>query len=79
MSDLFDRAKRLLAENADTVDDVVDKIAGVVDDKTGGKHKQQVHEGAAKAKDAIASFAGDERPAKKAPKQAPKQKPVERD
>ena len=76
MSDLFDQAKRLLAENADTVDDVVDKIAGVVDDKTGGKHKKQVHQCAAKAKDAIAKFAGDdeERPAPKVRK-----KPADRD
>ena len=42
MSDFFDKAKDLLAENSDTVDDVVDKIAGLVDDKTGGKHKDQV-------------------------------------
>jgi hypothetical protein len=58
MSDLFDKAKRLLAENSDTVDDVVDKIAGMVDDQTGGKHKQQVSEGAEKAKDAIAGLVG---------------------
>ena len=70
MSDLFDKAKNLLAENSDTVDDVVDKIAGLVDDKTGGKHKEQVHQGADKAKDAIAQFVGtDEKPtpAKKKP------------
>jgi hypothetical protein len=58
MSDLFDKAKNLLAENADTVEDVVDKIAGFVDDQTGGKHRQQVRDGADKAKDAIAKFAG---------------------
>ena len=44
MSDLFDKAKNLLAENSDTVDDVVDKIAGLVDDKTGGKHKDKVRD-----------------------------------
>ena len=72
MSDLFDKAKDLLAENSDTVDDVVDKIAGLVDDKTGGKHSDQVRDGAAKAKDVIAGFVGadDEKPEKK-----PKPKP----
>ena len=66
MSDLFDKAKNLLAENSDTVDDVVDKIAGLVDDKTGGKHKQQVADGAEKAKDAIAGLVGaDDGPKKK--------------
>jgi hypothetical protein len=67
MSDLFDKAKDLLADNADTVDDVVDKLAGLVDDQTGGKHRKQVQDGAAKAKDAIAQFVGaeDEKPKKK--------------
>ena len=60
MSDLFDKAKNLLAENSDTVDDVVDKIAGLVDDKTGGKHTDKVEQGAAKAKDAISQFVGDD-------------------
>jgi hypothetical protein len=71
MSDLFDKAKGLLADNSDTVDDVVDKIAGLVDDKTGGKHSDQVRDGAAKAKDVIAGFVGaddDEEKKKQPPK-----------
>jgi hypothetical protein len=68
MSDLFDKAKHLLADNSDTVDDVVDKVAGLVDDKTGGKHKKQVADGAEKAKDAIAGLVGaDEPPKQKKP------------
>ncbi len=67
MSDFFDKAKNLLAENSDTVDDVVDKIAGLVDDKTGGKHKQKVADGAEKAKDAIAGFVGGDDAPKKQP------------
>jgi hypothetical protein len=70
MSDLFDKAKNLLAENSDTVDDVVDKLAGLVDDKTGGKHKKQVADGAEKAKDAIAGFVGADDASSK-PKQQP--------
>jgi len=79
MSDLFDKAKNLLAENSDTVDDVVDKLAGLVDDKTGGKHKKQVADGAEKAKDAIAGFVGaDDAPKKKQPgaKQPAAKKPA---
>ena len=59
MSDLFDSAKKLLGDNADKVEDVVDKLAEVLDDKTGGKHKDQVEQGADKAKDAIKGFLGD--------------------
>ena len=72
MSDFFDQAKDLLAEHGDTVDDVVDKVAGLVDEKTGGKHEQQVRDGAAKAKDAIAQFVGgdDEKPKTAKPKAA---------
>ena len=72
MTDFFDKAKDLLAENSDTVDDVVDKIAGLVDDTTGGKHKDQVHQGAAKAKDAIAQFVDDDPPKQKAKSAKPK-------
>jgi hypothetical protein len=67
MSDLFDKAKNLLAENSDTVDGVVDKIAGLVDDTTGGKHTDKVQQGAAKAKDAISQFVGDDEPDAKKP------------
>jgi hypothetical protein len=85
MSDLFDKAKDLLGENRDTVEDVVDKIADVVDGKTGGKHADQIAKGAEKAKDAIASFVGDDdpkaEPAKPqhAEKQAEKKRPPEPD
>jgi hypothetical protein len=76
MSDLFDKAKDLLAENSDTVDEAVDKIAGLVDDKTGGKHKDQVRQGAAKAKDAIAQLVDDgEAKKKQKPKPASDSEP----
>ena len=55
MSDFFDKAKDLLAENSDTVEDVVDKIAGIVDDKTGGKHSEHID----KAVDAAQQHTGD--------------------
>ncbi len=56
MSDLFDKAKNLLEENADKVEGAVDKLAEVVDEKTGGKHKDQIDKGADRAKNAIKDF-----------------------
>ncbi len=61
VSDIFDKAKGLIADNADKVDDVVDKVAEVVDDKTGGKHKEKIEQGADKAKDALKNLAGDQK------------------
>jgi hypothetical protein len=70
MSSLFDKAKGLwkdnagkakdlVRDNADKVDDAVDKVAGVVDEQTKRKHTAKITGGAAKAKDALAKFAGD--------------------
>lgn len=58
MSDIFDKAKGLLSDNAEKVDEVVDKVAKVVDDTTGGKHADQIERGAAKAKEALRNLAG---------------------
>lgn len=35
---LLDKAKSLLAENADKVEQVIDKAGDIVDEKTGGKY-----------------------------------------
>ena len=56
MSDLFDKAKKLLEENQDKVEGAVNKLAAVVDEKTGGKHKDQIDKGADQAKNAIKGF-----------------------
>ncbi len=56
MSDLFDKAKNLLEENQDKVEGAVDKLAEVVDEKTGGKHKAKIEKGADQAKNAIKGF-----------------------
>ena len=56
MSDLFDKAKNLLEENADKVDGAVDKLAQVVDEKTGAKFKDKIAKGADQAKSAIKGF-----------------------
>lgn len=56
MSDLFDKAKNLLEENQDKVEGAVDKLAEVIDEKTGGKHRDQIDKGADQAKNVINGF-----------------------
>jgi hypothetical protein len=53
---LFDRAKKLAEEHADKVEQAIDKVADVVDDKTGGKYADQIDKGAEAAK----GFVGDD-------------------
>jgi hypothetical protein len=39
---MFDKAKDLLSEHADKVDDGIDKLGDLIDDKTGGEHADKV-------------------------------------
>jgi hypothetical protein len=56
---LFDKAKKLAEEHADKVEQAIDKVADVVDDKTGGKYADKIEKGAEAAK----GFVGDDDPA----------------
>ncbi len=47
---IFDKAKKLAEDNADKLDDAVDKVADVADDRTGGKFADQIEKGAEAAK-----------------------------
>jgi MT0933-like antitoxin protein len=71
VSDIFDKARDLISENTekakalinehdDKVDGALDKVAGFVDEKTGGKHKAKIAIGSAQAKAAIKKFARDD-------------------
>ena len=53
---LFDKAKKLAEEHADQVEQAIDKVADVVDDKTGGKYADKIDKGAEAAK----GFIGDD-------------------
>ena len=53
---LFDKAKELAGQHADKVEQAIDKVADVVDEKTGGKYADQIDKGAEAAK----GFVGDE-------------------
>ena len=47
---LFDKARELAGEHADKVEDVIDKVADAVDEKTGGKYADKIEKGAEAAK-----------------------------
>jgi hypothetical protein len=50
---LTDKAKDLAGANPDKIDDVVEKIGDVVDDKTGGTHTDKIDAAEDKVKDAL--------------------------
>ena len=49
---LMDKVSGLLKGKGKQVDDAIDKVADVVDDKTGGKHTDKIDSVAEKARDA---------------------------
>jgi ABC-type transporter Mla subunit MlaD len=53
---LFDKVKKLAEDHGDKLEGAVDKVAEVVDDKTGGKYSDTIESGAEAAK----GFLGDE-------------------
>lgn len=53
LGDITDKAKGLLEEHADKVDDGIDKAAELADDKTGGKYSDQIDTAADKLKDVL--------------------------
>ncbi len=55
---IFDKAKDLLAEHNETIDSGIDQAATFVDEKTGGKHSDQIAGASDTVKDKIDEFAG---------------------
>jgi len=53
LGDITDKAKGLLEEHADKVDEGIDKAAELADDKTGGKYSDQIDTAADKLKDVL--------------------------
>jgi hypothetical protein len=53
---LLDKAKDLLGKHEEKVEDALDKVADVVDDKTDGKYADKIDKGV----DAAKGFIGDE-------------------
>ena len=54
---IFDKARDALQQHADKIDTVVDKVADQADRRTGGKHGDQIDQGAAVAKDKLGDYA----------------------
>ena len=52
----LDKAKDLLGQHEEKVESAIDKVAEVVDEKTGGKHTDKIEKGV----DAANGFIGDE-------------------
>jgi hypothetical protein len=50
---LLDKAKALLGQHEEKVEDAIDKVADVVDDKTGGKYADKIDKGAEAAKNLV--------------------------
>ncbi len=63
----FDKLKDLAAEHGDKIEGVVDKIADLVDDKTGHKHTDKIESAVEKAKGFLGADAADDEPPPQAP------------
>jgi len=50
---LMDTIKNALKGKSEQLESGIDKVANVVDDKTGGKHTDKIEGAAGKAKDAV--------------------------
>ena len=47
---IFDKAKDMVGEHNSEVDQAIDKVAEMADEKTGGEHTEQIDEGAEQVK-----------------------------
>ena len=54
----LDKIKGMAGQHADKVEGAIDKVAEVVDDKTGGKYADQIDKGAEAAKDLVGDEEG---------------------
>ena len=50
---MFDKAKDLLGEHGDKVDEGIDKLGDLIDDKTGGEHADKVDTAQEKLKEGL--------------------------
>jgi hypothetical protein len=57
---ILDKAKSLIGRHEEKVDDAIDKVADVADDKTGGKHSDKIEAAAEKAHEVVDDLANDD-------------------
>jgi len=55
---IFDKAKEMLGDNQEGVEQGIDKAADFVDEKTGGQHSEQIDQGADFVKDQARNLLG---------------------
>lgn len=67
MASLFDKIKDAADEHGDKLEGVVDKLADVVDDRTGGKHSDKIDAATEKAKDFLGEKGEGEPPSRLSP------------
>ena len=54
----LDKAKDLLGKHEEKVESAIDKVAEVVDEKTGGKHTDKIESGKQKVEDGLDNLDG---------------------
>lgn len=59
----LDKVKKLVGEHAEQLDGVIDKAAGLIDEKTGGKYAEKIGKGAGAAKGLVDKAGGEQPPA----------------
>lgn len=62
LDDAARKAKELAAEHSDKVEDGIDKVADLVDDKTGHKHSDKIDKGVEAARKALGNLDKDTPP-----------------
>jgi hypothetical protein len=56
----MDKVKGLVKGRGDQIDGKIDQVAGMVDDKTGGKYSDKIDSAAEKAKEVVDKVDGDD-------------------
>ena len=59
---IFDKAKDVLSQHGDKVDQAIDKVADLADQRTGSQHGEQIDRGAAAAKDKLGDYLRKDQP-----------------
>lgn len=54
------KAEDLAEDHGDKIEDAIDKVADVADEKTGGKYSDKIETGAEKAKDFVEDLGDDD-------------------
>ena len=53
---IFDKAKDVLNQHPDKIDQGLDRAAGLADERTGGKHADKIDKGVGLAKEKLSRF-----------------------